>query len=273
VDASTVEKSALTAWSVQNWTLHARAGDRPARGDRGDGSLRRSNQSDYLLTGLVTCSRCGKRYIGAAARAKSGRYRYYVCFSRQRYGRRHCDGDNLPADQLEQLILAQLDHVLHDTPLLEQAIGEAHAELDADRPRRERLCDQLAAETKRIDSALGRYFDAFEAGTLSADACKHRVDDLAGRRSALEQQRAELDAEIAETPAPPTADELAALAAEAATIIRNANPRHTKTLLQALIDRIDVHSRTNIQPVFYVPAVRPPDGSVPPARIELAHAV
>jgi hypothetical protein len=26
-----------------------------------DVSLRRSNQSDYLLTGLITCARCGKR--------------------------------------------------------------------------------------------------------------------------------------------------------------------------------------------------------------------
>jgi hypothetical protein len=60
---------------------------------------------------------------------------------------------------------------------------------------------------------------------------------------------------------------------EAATIIRNANPRRTKMLLQALVERIDVESRANIQPVFFVPAVRPPDGSVPPARIELAHAV
>jgi hypothetical protein len=125
----------------------------------------------------------------------------------------------------------------------------------------------------RHDAALDRYFDAFESDALSAERCKHRLDELTCRRTALEQQRAELEAEIAETPAPPTADELAALAAEATTIIRNANPRHTKMLLQALVDRIDVGSRTNIQPVFYVPRVRPPDGSMPPARIELAHAV
>ncbi len=45
-----------------------------------DASLRRSNQSDYLLTGLVTCARCGKRYLGAAAHGNGGRYAYYVCF-------------------------------------------------------------------------------------------------------------------------------------------------------------------------------------------------
>ena len=77
---------------------------------------------------------------------------------------------------------------------------------------------------------------------------------------------------MGEAPAPPTAEELGELAAEVGVIIRRADPRHTKTLLQALVHRIEVESRTNIQPVFYVPGVRPPDGSVPPARIELAHA-
>jgi hypothetical protein len=47
----------------------------------------------------------------------------------------------------------------------------AHAELDADRPRRERLRDQLAAEAKKVDAALDRYFDSFETGALSAESC------------------------------------------------------------------------------------------------------
>ncbi len=38
-----------------------------------DASLRRSNQSNYLLTGLVKCARCGKRYGGAAAHGNGGR--------------------------------------------------------------------------------------------------------------------------------------------------------------------------------------------------------
>jgi site-specific DNA recombinase len=51
-----------------------------ARGD--DLSLRRTNGSDYLLTGLVVCEKCGKRFIGAAAKGNAYRYQYYVCFSR-----------------------------------------------------------------------------------------------------------------------------------------------------------------------------------------------
>ena len=39
--------------------------------------------------------------MGASAKGNRGRYRYYVCFSRQRYGRGTCDGDRLPAEELE----------------------------------------------------------------------------------------------------------------------------------------------------------------------------
>ncbi len=230
-----------------------------------DASLRRSNQSDYLLTGLITCSRCGKRYIGAAANSKSGRYRYYVCISRQRYGRKHCDADSLRADDLEDLLLDELEHVLDNKPLIHQAIAEAHAELNADRPRREAELIQLESETKSVEAALERYFDAFEAGTLTAGACKTRVDELVGRRTVLDQRKAEVEAAVAEEAPPPTDEDLAELAAHTASIIRNGNPRQVKALLQALIQRIDVESRAHIEPVFVVPAVRPPAGSVPPA--------
>jgi site-specific DNA recombinase len=86
-----------------------------------DVSLRRSNRSEYLLTGLVKCARCGKRYTGASAKGNGGRYRYYVCFSRQRYGRDTCDADRLPADELEEAILGQLLSVLEKEPARVQA--------------------------------------------------------------------------------------------------------------------------------------------------------
>jgi hypothetical protein len=39
-----------------------------------DVSRRRTNQSKYLLTGLVKCAHCGKRYLGASAKGNGGRY-------------------------------------------------------------------------------------------------------------------------------------------------------------------------------------------------------
>ncbi len=77
-----------------------------ARGD--DRSRRAASSSDYLLAGRVFCDRCGKRYLGAAAHSRTARYRYYTCFSANRYGKHACDADRLPADKLEHLVLDAL---------------------------------------------------------------------------------------------------------------------------------------------------------------------
>jgi len=48
---------------------------------RSEGYDRRFSDThpDYLLTGLITCGRCGRRYVGTAATGKRHRYRYYSC--------------------------------------------------------------------------------------------------------------------------------------------------------------------------------------------------
>ena len=66
-----------------------------------DRSQRRSNPTEYLLSGRIRCGRCGQAYIGTAAHGRSGRYTYYTCFTRMRYGTKRCANDRLPAEQLE----------------------------------------------------------------------------------------------------------------------------------------------------------------------------
>lgn len=85
---------------------------------RAEEASRRSNTSDYLLTGLVVCSKCGKKFIGAAANGRNGRYPYYVCFSRQRYGPQECDQDRLPSLDLEERVVESLSSTFSRRDLL-----------------------------------------------------------------------------------------------------------------------------------------------------------
>lgn len=77
---------------------------------RGEGYTARNTDThpEYLLSGLITCERCGRRYIGAAARGKRHRYRYYVCWSRSRYGTAACSGERIRADALEAAVFDAL---------------------------------------------------------------------------------------------------------------------------------------------------------------------
>ena len=238
-----------------------------------DHSLRRSNQSDYLLTGLIKCAHCGKRYLGAAAHGNGGRYRYYVCFTRQRYGRAACDAQSLPADELDQAILQQLQDMLAREDEVRDVIKTAFAKLDAERPKREATLTRLDNELAKVNETLDRYFHAFEHKTMPKEACAPRIAELTKRHSELQARRAELAYEPDDTPEPLTDSDLAALQAHTRHVIQHGDPPARKALLQALVTEIRVSSRDEIYPFFAIPVVRPPYGSVPPTRIELVHAV
>ncbi len=238
-----------------------------ARGE--NASLRRSNRSDYLLTGLLKCARCGKRYIGACAHGNGGRYPYYVCFSRQRYGKQTCDADSLPADELEHAVLDQLVSILEQEPLVRQAIEQAFAELDAGRPKREAELKRVETELRKLHQTLDRYFHAFEHKTMPEQLCGKRITELTEKLGQLEAHREELSLDD-ESPQPLSDHDLAALQVHVRHVIEAGDPPQQKALLQALVDEIRVVSRAEIYPFFSLPAVRPPYGSVRLAGIEPA---
>jgi site-specific DNA recombinase len=232
-----------------------------------DASLRRSNSSDYLLTGLIKCARCGKRYVGAAAHGNGGRYPYYVCHTRQRYGAKACDNDRLPADELEQAIMRQLLTILQQEPIVRAAIDDAFAELEKERPKYQQELKRIEVELHKVNETLDRYFRAFENGTMPEQACAPRIAALTQQLAGLEARRAEL-AERDDEPEPLTDEDLAALTNHVRDVVTNGDPAQQKALLQAIIAEIKVQSRAEIQPYFTLPVVRPPCMSVAPGGIE-----
>jgi site-specific DNA recombinase len=162
--------------------------------------------------------------------------------------------------------------VLAQEDLVREAITGAFAEFDAERPRREAELDRIEAELKRTEDALGRYFAAFEAGTMAERDCAGRIAELSARLRGLEARREGLAADTDEALEPLGEDELRVLQAHVREVIETADPPARKALLQALVEDIRVVSRaeTEIYPSFPLPAVRLPSGSAPRAGFEPA---
>ena len=232
-----------------------------------DASLRRSNNSDYLLTGLIKCARCGKRYVGAAAHGNGGRYPYYVCHTRQRYGAKSCDNDRLPAQELEEAIMRQLLATLEQEPIVRTAINDAFAELEKQRPKYKQELKRIEAELRKVNETLDRYFHAFENATMPERACAPRIATLTQQLAGLEARRGELT-EPDDQPEPLSDDDLATLTRHVRDVVTNGDPAQQKALLQALVAEITVESRAEIQPYFTLPVVRPPCTSVGPPGFE-----
>ena len=218
-----------------------------------DPGKRRSNGSDYLLSGLVRCRPCGRHYVGTAAHGRGGRYVYYTCQGRVRFGQSSCDAERLPADQLDQAVIRTLVSTLVDHKLIDEAVAAARARAAEDEPNRRE--QRIAGETElgRTEEKLRRYFAAFEAGTLSDVQCAPRIAGLTEQIEQLKTRLAELAAPADALPEPPPPEELSQIAARLEAALLTGDRPEVKALLHALVAEVVVDSRDRITPVFRVP--------------------
>jgi site-specific DNA recombinase len=149
---------------------------------------------------------------------RNGRYTYYTCFTRHRYGTEHCANDRLPAEKLEQAVTQRLWQVLDDHDFTSHAIDEAYQRLtqrESDHDDELAAIKQKLAETR---SALDRYFRAFEAGTMPENTCAPRIATLNEQAKVLEARAGELAAlDDAEQPERTTDADLQASATPSAS--------------------------------------------------------
>jgi site-specific DNA recombinase len=207
--------------------------------------------------------------VGTAAHGRNGRYTYYTCFTRARYGTKHCANDRLPAEQLEQAVTRRLWKVLEDHDLIDRAIAQAYERLTQ---RDDEQQSELAAMQHKLAetrAAMDRYFRAFEAGTMPEDTCAPRIASLSEQAKALERRASELPTlEDDEQPERANAADLDALRITLRAVLKDSTPTRAKTVLQAMIDEIRVDARDQIEPTFRVPTVRIDYGYMEPTGIE-----
>jgi site-specific DNA recombinase len=219
-----------------------------------DYSKRAANMSDYLLSGLVTCAKCGQHYTGTAATGRSARYRYYTCFSRQRYGVNKCDADRLPAADLDDAILGSLLATYRRHDLFDRAVRVAAASVDDSRDMHAAELAAVEARVVKAEGSLERYLRAFEEGTMPEVQCGARVRELGKELADLRLRRDELadlvdDVEVV----PPSEEVLAEVRGRVAEAIERGTDAERKALLQALVANVSVTSREHIEPYFRVP--------------------
>jgi site-specific DNA recombinase len=240
-------------------------------GRRGqDASLRRGNPTEFLLSGLVRCEHCGRAYVGTSAHGRSGRYTYYACSTRYKYGPSKCQGDRLPKDPLEHAVLSQLASLYRDGDVIQRALAKAAKATESGRPELEDRLSSTHSEVAQLERKLERYFEAFENGQLSAAVCQERVRGLRDRLETLHAHQADLTRQLAtDRHTTPDAAELSGLADEIEGVLTTESPEQAKELLRQLIKEIRVHNRRRIIPTYRVPAaVRTTPSKVDPGGLE-----
>ena len=214
----------------------------------------------YLLSGLITCGACGRRYIGAAATGKTHRYRYYMCWTRNRYGPAYCDAERIRADELETAVFDALIALYADPDVIARAAGAQHQALAAQARQRQAELRTITTDLVKTEAAVERYMAAFEAGTLPDDVFGMRVRDLGAKAKTLAARRAELTHSdtLAAGGLPSDAD-IAAVAEHLRHVAHHAPDDIRKAVTQAFVADLRVEQARRVKPTFRIlPALPPP---------------
>jgi hypothetical protein len=113
---------------------------------------------------------------------------------------------------------------------------------------------RVEPEAAKVRASVERYFEAFEAGTLKAELCNQKVQDLHGRLEQLDAEKRELEAprERLEFPAIDR-DMLTALVDNFEQVIAEGPNVQKKDLLPRLAKKVLVHDRRTIEVWYGLP--------------------
>jgi site-specific DNA recombinase len=149
-----------------------------------------------LLQGLLRCVPCDCAMTPAhTTRKGSQRYRYYVCSGAQKRGWQTCPSKSLPAAQIEQLVLGQIQQMGRDPQLLHDVLGRVRQEDDARLAEMESERGGLERDLLRGQGEVRKLLAEIGAGAPGGGVVS-RLAELQGRVGQVEQRLARLRAQV-----------------------------------------------------------------------------
>ena len=191
------------------------------------------NSFGYLLRGLVFCKACGSAMCAATTKKRGISYRYYRCTAVEKKGTDACSVRYAPAEPLEAFVVDHLRQLGKDPVLVEEAIGKAKEQIEAQTKALKAEERTLAKELKRVSQ---------EGKRLSSDGRfgRERLGELEERASQIERRLSEIHVAVAQLEATAIDQEEARKALEAFDPAWEVlEPRERERLVRLVVERVE----------------------------------
>src|SRR5512142_2500728 len=165
-----------------------------AKLDASQQTVLRNTRHEYLLRALVSCGVCR---LSCVVRQTGAGYRYYLCRGRTDALRvaqgQRCTARYIPADQLDELVWADLCALLTDPAQVARALARARggAWLPQELHARQRTIRQALGQLERQQQRL---LEAYLAEVIGLAELQRKREELDRRRATLAAQQRQLDA-------------------------------------------------------------------------------
>jgi hypothetical protein len=146
--------------------------------------------SKTLLTGIAVCALCGSSM--ALETARGGRFVYYNCANFLRRGRSACNGQRIPAQQLEEAVLDHLANKLFTKERVREILKGIYREMRSEDKKRDGQRKSLTRQIELTKRRLTNQYEAIESGIITLQDVAERIRELKNQLTQLEQRLAEM---------------------------------------------------------------------------------
>ncbi|MCH8136631.1 MAG: recombinase family protein [Proteobacteria bacterium] len=156
---------------------------------------RRRTLEATLLQSMLVCNKCGYAYSRTYTRTSKRKIYYYRCLGSDNYrfkeGRK-CASRPIRQDYLDALVWTEVMRLLEDEKLIE---GELQRRVETTRNASTsvRRLGALNRENTRLEKAIHRLLDAYQAELLTMDELRPRLKDLRKKQQSAQTELRQIE--------------------------------------------------------------------------------
>ncbi len=208
--------------------------------------------SQYILSGLIYCKKCGGKMVGSSA--KSGAYSYYECSAKLKGGKAVCDAKPVKKELLEREFFRILKLTLFSEENIRLLAKQTNEQLSANKND----MGESIKSCQRTISKLNRERDSLHRKISEG---KYRDEDLAPRLRELNEQ---IQSQEAKLPALQVAQadhkeqtitlpEVVGYVGKLRTLLDSASNSEKKALLRSFVEKVAVN-RPEVEISYKLPS-------------------
>jgi site-specific DNA recombinase len=198
----------------------------------------RTVNSQYLLSSMLFCRKCGSPMIGCSA--KSGKFFYYRCNRALKHDPKACTCGWLPKDKIESFVIRKIKEKILNEHNVKNLVNLINDEIGARCRENKARLFEIETQLKSTDNSLNKYFLAFEKGTLAAEDCSVRVRELRLQHDHYEKLQRQIQVEIdSDSPYLVNASHVIEYTKDLHEVLSEGDLIEQKSFLKSFIKRVD----------------------------------
>ena len=150
-----------------------------------------------LQQSMLVCKKCGYAYYRSSVHTTKHKINYYRCLGSDNYrykeGRR-CDSRPIRQDYLDELVWTEMVRLLQDEKLIERELQRRIETSQNASPSIRRL-EALNREHTRLDKAISRLLDAYQAELMDMDELRPRLNDLRKKQQSAQAELRKIESQ------------------------------------------------------------------------------